>query len=321
MQVITSMGMKNTPHDELFKHIMGNPKTAKNFIKEYLPGEILDNVDLSELKDKTQDYTDEKLDNYRTDLVYRSELESGREAYFYFLFEHKSSPDRDVVFQLLRYMTLIWERAGREEAEYPLVLPILFYHGSERDEFWPYGDSLSDVLTEVPGWASDITPYFDYFLFDFNHMAESDPDDPRLNAYFRLLETAWAHNKRVLIRKVLNLIERAEVEYGRVIEEDYERVFQYVSVAVDFSHRDMQEVVEKETPERREDYMTIAEELREEGKTKAFDVLMKLKDKFGEKAAFDLAAKIKDKDLEELDRIESSIDEVENIEQLRKKIK
>ena len=189
------------------------------------------------------------------------------------------------------------------------------------------------MLTEVPGWASNITPYFDYFLFDFNRMAESDPDDPRLNAYFRLLETAWAHNKRALIRKVLNLIERAEVEYGRIVEKDYEKVFQYVSVAVDFSHRDMQEVVEKEVPKRREDYMTIAEELREEGRKEgrkegreegivhAMDVILKLREKFGEEEAFDLAAEIKEKDTKKLDRIEQAIEEAEKIEELKDLIK
>ncbi len=65
------MSMKYTPHDELFKHVMGHPETAKNFIREYLPEDIVDKVDLSHFQDKTEKYTDEKMDEYRTDYVFR----------------------------------------------------------------------------------------------------------------------------------------------------------------------------------------------------------------------------------------------------------
>ena len=97
-----------------------------------------------------------------------------------------------------------------------------------------------------------------------------------------------------------------------------------MSVVVDFFHRVIQEVVEKEVPKRREDYMTIAEELREEGREegieRALDVILKLREKFGEGEAFDLAAEIKEMDTKKLDRIEQAIEEAENIEELREKI-
>ena len=71
--------------------------------------------------------------------------------------------------------------------------------------------------------------------------------------------------------------------------------------------------------------MTIAEELRaegrEEGIARAIDVILKIKEKFEDEAAFDLAAEIRDKNFVELDRIENTIDDAENIGQLRKKIK
>jgi predicted transposase YdaD len=63
-------------------------------------------------------------------------LRSGRPAFLYLLFEHKSRPDRFARLQLLRYTVELWDEwhRGHPRALLPPVLPVVFYHGNTRLE-------------------------------------------------------------------------------------------------------------------------------------------------------------------------------------------
>ena len=89
-------------------------------------------------------------------------------AYIYLLFEHKSSPDKFVAFQILRYMTRIWEKSlAEKEKSLPLVLPIVFYHGKRK---WKVSENFSNLF-EIHQDLENIRefmPEFRYFLLDVN---------------------------------------------------------------------------------------------------------------------------------------------------------
>jgi predicted transposase/invertase (TIGR01784 family) len=55
---------------------------------------------------------DEKLRGRQTDLLFKARLKTGGDAYVYILVEHKSSPNPEILLQLLRYMCAIWSRMG-----------------------------------------------------------------------------------------------------------------------------------------------------------------------------------------------------------------
>ena len=68
----------------------------------------------------------------------------GRSLFFIIsLIEHKSKVDYNVVMQVFRYMTFIWEDYEKEqerqhpgssrkkEFKYPPILPVVFYDGTE----------------------------------------------------------------------------------------------------------------------------------------------------------------------------------------------
>jgi predicted transposase/invertase (TIGR01784 family) len=55
------------------------------------------------------------------------------EGYIYVVIEHQSSPDAQMAFSLMRYAIAAMQRhldAGHKRL--PLVVPMLFYHGSPR---------------------------------------------------------------------------------------------------------------------------------------------------------------------------------------------
>ncbi|MCL0081362.1 Rpn family recombination-promoting nuclease/putative transposase, partial [Peptococcaceae bacterium] len=104
---IRELIIKN-PHDSFFKYSLQDLDIARNFIAGYLPSEIVKLLDLSSIKSNKDSFVDSKLKSHFTDMLFSVSL-NNQEIYLYFLFEHKSSPEKDVPIQLLRYMTRIWE--------------------------------------------------------------------------------------------------------------------------------------------------------------------------------------------------------------------
>lgn len=97
------------PHDAVFKHFLGKPEIATDFLRQHLPGEILALLDLATLEEQKAGFVDEELRNHFSDILYRVKTRRGRPVYLYHLFEHKSYPEAWVAFQLLRHKVRIWE--------------------------------------------------------------------------------------------------------------------------------------------------------------------------------------------------------------------
>jgi hypothetical protein len=73
-------------------------------------------------------------------------LHDGQIAYVYFLFEHKSYPDRLVALQLLRYLARFWEQqVSAGQFPLPPIMPLVVYHG----ERWIVGGKLCFILNHL----------------------------------------------------------------------------------------------------------------------------------------------------------------------------
>ena len=90
-------------------------------------------------------FTDEEGNERRMDLLFSVQVKgSKKRVRLFFLLEHKSYQDSQVLQQILRYQTCVYNRWN-----YP-VIPILVYHGRQKDWRGPldFQDSL-DGLTPV----------------------------------------------------------------------------------------------------------------------------------------------------------------------------
>jgi predicted transposase/invertase (TIGR01784 family) len=159
------------PHDLFFREAFSRIEIAHDFIENYLPGEVVATLDLDTLELQKDSFVDPDLREHFSDLLYQVRLRDGSEANVYFLLEHKSSPDVQVAFQLLRYMVRIWERAQREKVKpLPPVIPIVVYHGREK---WQVSENFNGLFegTEAlrPYW-----PDFRYELQDLSRLEEND---------------------------------------------------------------------------------------------------------------------------------------------------
>ena len=111
-----------TPHDAIFRQMLAQKEVARDFLQLYLPAQFLSICDLNTLQLASGSFIEEDLRSSYSDILYSLQTQHGA-GYIYALIEHQSSPDKLMAFRLMRY-TL------------PLVVPILFYHGTVSP--WPH---------------------------------------------------------------------------------------------------------------------------------------------------------------------------------------
>src|SRR5690625_3721170 len=74
---------------------------------------------------------------------------------YIFLFEHKSYEEKNISFQLLKYMIEIWENKLNKEKtdELPIVIPLVVYHGKQK---WNIKRTLGDLLLGYSNLSPNI---------------------------------------------------------------------------------------------------------------------------------------------------------------------
>jgi predicted transposase/invertase (TIGR01784 family) len=117
-------GMTDSPHDKLFKEAFGNVENAAGLIRSMLPAALVEHIDFASLTPVPADFRDVALRDSQSDLLFSVRV-AGREAFVYVLFEHKSSTDRWVALQLLRYEARIWERCRAHTSDLTCLPPVI----------------------------------------------------------------------------------------------------------------------------------------------------------------------------------------------------
>ena len=151
------------PHDQFVRATLSDKVMAKSFLENYLPSEIVKKLNLSKLEVSQESFVDEDLQEHHTDLLYQVATKTGEKAFVYVLFEHKSSPEKLVAFQLLRYMIRIWEKY-KTSSKFPNIVPLVLYHGKRK---W----NVSHEFASLVEFSNDeiyakSTPNFEYFICD-----------------------------------------------------------------------------------------------------------------------------------------------------------
>ncbi|MFH1112921.1 MAG: Rpn family recombination-promoting nuclease/putative transposase [Pseudomonadota bacterium] len=95
------------PHDLFFKAVFSRPDVAETFVLNFLPPNVTAHFKPKSFRLCQGSFVDERLKEYHSDLLYQVDFKDGRGAYVYLLFEHKSSPERTVAYQILRYLMRI----------------------------------------------------------------------------------------------------------------------------------------------------------------------------------------------------------------------
>lgn len=117
--------------------MLDQPGVAAALFRERLPQPIAELLADSEPELVPETFVSKRLRETQSDRLFRVKLLDGESAYLYCLVEHKSAPDARIGFQLLGYLSAIWDRLDRQtrgSGKLPAVVPLVVYHGASR---WP----------------------------------------------------------------------------------------------------------------------------------------------------------------------------------------
>ena len=96
-------------------------------------------------------------------------------------------------------------------------------------------------------------------------------------------------------------------------------VVEYILTVTDLDEKIIREVIEEKLPGGGDIVESTAERLRKEGRKDILDLILKMKEKFGEDS-LELIGVIKDKEEIQVDKITQAIEKADDIEELREKI-
>ncbi len=180
------------PHDHFFKELFTHKENAVDFVRHYLPTQVVKLFDLTTLEICKDSFVDAALQELMSDLLYKVSLHDGQSAYIYLLFDHKSYEDALVSLQLLGYMVRIWElwlkqeedkrkqlrKERREQGDSPRlpklhlppIMPLVVYHGQEQ---WQVSTEFSGLF-ELPTELQEYLPSYKYWLYDLSGYSDEE---------------------------------------------------------------------------------------------------------------------------------------------------
>lgn len=271
----------NQPHDKYFRATFGNVSFASDFLKNYLPKDLTNIIDMKTLEPQKDSYLDKQLKEQFTDLLFRVNIDN-RKGYIYFLFEHKSYKDRMVIFQVLKYMIEIWEAKIKEdkekrrkaeftidgEIEIPIILPLVVYHDEGK---WNIKKTLGEMIPNYDELSESLKKYipnFEYLLFD---LSEWKKEDIKLQSEHMISIKALSRSRHASKEEAIEILIEAINLINRTEEKDVatyyvsECIRYMLSIREDITEKEMENIAEKISVEGGELVMSVAERLRQEG--------------------------------------------------------
>ncbi|RMI24677.1 MAG: Rpn family recombination-promoting nuclease/putative transposase, partial [Calditrichaeota bacterium] len=251
-------------HDHFFKRFFSDVANVRELLNLVLPTEVREQLDLSVISLEPTSYVSEEYRASLSDLVIKTRTKRKRISVdIYFLFEHKSYPDKRAPVQLLRYMYLEWRQDQEEKRPLRVIIPVVFYHGRRP---WNIPTDFMDQFS-VPEELKPFMLNFRYILFDTNQWdwkkASSAVVKENVFALTAvLLMMAASRRDLEIVRRVLQLWQ----EMGIIKEKElFTFIMIYIVETQDVSLSKIEKILE-ETHIKGEDIMpTLAQRLREEG--------------------------------------------------------
>lgn len=251
----------HTPHDAIFRQMLTQKEVARDFLQLYLPAQFLRICDLDTLQLTCGSFIEEDLRASYSDILYSLQTQHGA-GYIYALIEHQSSPDKLMAFRLMRYALAAMQRhldAGNDTL--PLVVPILFYHGSASP--WPHTLNWHHLFDD-PKLASALYSG-DFPLVDLTVMPDNQIVRHQRMAMLELLQKHIRQRDLAELQPMLITL----LAQGYLTETQINTLISYMLQAgTTEKPGPLIRELAKQSPRHKELLMTIAEWLEEKGRKK-----------------------------------------------------
>ncbi|MGL5968537.1 MAG: Rpn family recombination-promoting nuclease/putative transposase [Kluyvera sp.] len=267
-----------TPHDLVFKTFLSRMETARDFITLHLPPALLRLCNLETLRLESGSFIEDDLHPYFSDMLYSLKTACG-DGYIHVLIEHQSSPDKHMAFRLMRYAIAAMQRhleAGNKTL--PLVIPILFYQG--RKSPYPYSMNWLDNFTD-PTLAKHLYSQ-DFPLVDITVIPDEEIMRHRSMAALTLIQKHIRQRDLTrFLNKLAGLLTRNHISGQQVIA-----LVNYMLQAGEAQDaRTLLYEMAQHAPQYGDELMTLAEQLKQEGRLEGIQQGMQKGLKTGEHEA------------------------------------
>lgn len=250
------------PHDKIVKATFSDIPTARAFLQAELPPGIVPHIDWSSLRLESGSQIDAEFSASSSDLLYTAGL-SGEPAYLYILFEHQSSEDPLIALRLLSYMTGIWKNHARKSPGTTRLPPILPLVLAQDNKPWKTPPRFAGLIQAPAALAAAIqkhTPDFEFRLVELFNM----PFEKILGTPMGILTL-----RALKAEKTSALLDDAvwdEMLMVQLAPEAFEQLLRYI-LDRDIDKPAFRHKLKAITnPKLNQNAMSLAEQLREEGR-------------------------------------------------------
>ena len=251
-------------HDTFFRETMSHKGVAEDFLRSYLPENVLGQVRLDTLAIRKDTFVGADQAEHSSDLLYEVRFADDRPGFVYFLFEHKSYPDRFVCLQLLRYLVSIWELHRKQHpgcVALPLIIPIVVYHGKT-----PQRAVRIAELIDLP--SMDLTCYVPDFHMAFLDFSPRSDQDIKGQIMLRLVLSCFrAKNQPTAVQRVADILRLlSQLDDSATSMHWVQTIFRYLTQTMDIDRGVVHDLVKEYfTPIKEDSIMTLAEQWLQEG--------------------------------------------------------
>ncbi len=267
----------HNPHDLFFQESWTNVSLVRSFLEEYLPPGIRSLICLDSLTICKDSFIEPDMREYYSDMLYQVRLEEYN-GFLYFLFEHKSHPEKRIFLQLLRYMLSIWDLFLKQSDDpaktmkLPIVIPLVVYHGKLS---WNMPERFFQCFQGVSPDTMECIPDFRYLLHDLSRYTDDEiKGEVMTQITLRILKHAYDDNLLEKLPAIAKLFrELARKDTGL---QYFETLLKYILNLGSLHSVSLAEIKsvfsDSLSKQQGELIMTIAEQLRQEGQMTGIEI-------------------------------------------------
>lgn len=258
----------HNPHDHFFKETLGRRAAAAKFFQAYLTPGLVAHLDWERLERQEASFVDETLRQRHADLLYAVPWK-GQRLFIYCLFEHQTSQDPLMAFRLIRYMVRIWDSQIKAEPGRQTLSPIVPIVLHQSDQDWKVSRQFRSLFEPPEEGNEELRPYLPDFAYELVDLAEWPVEQLRGDVLVRAILTTMKHARRhdwlerfeELARLLDGALREHDVSFVRTCLEYLIRTGGDIDLK-----RFRRKLEEVEFIEIRDDAMTLADQLIQEGR-------------------------------------------------------
>lgn len=257
--------------DTLFRGCFSHPEVAEQFLKTWLPREFVEKADWGTMEVRKVSGINDALAERREDLVYRLRW-AEREMHCYLLLEHQSQPDAYMSLRIIEYVAMIWQEDRRQSETgrlrlLPLVVPIVLFPGPGKWGRAKRLKELIDVPVDLAGWADAFLPDAGFITVELAGVPWERLADGSLarSVLASLAEERTGPIRFEAIQRILT--DFFSDEHRELAAQLSAMLWTFLLSASELQREEVAAIINGSIPPgQREQFMSTAEMLREEGR-------------------------------------------------------